>query len=77
MGLHRRPDRGSGSPRELQTASPPPRQYSMGKSFAGTPSGLGWACKPQLLLHIDDELVTWADGIGEMRRHFAAPFIHP
>ncbi len=130
------------SERELQTAGPPPQQYSMGKSFAGfapigpalvtadefpdpgdvglgclvngqkmqhgrtgdmifpipqlveflsgvlpllpgdliftgTPSGIGWARTPPLLLQIGDELVTWADGIGEMRHHFVAPLINP
>jgi 2-keto-4-pentenoate hydratase/2-oxohepta-3-ene-1,7-dioic acid hydratase in catechol pathway len=130
------------SERELQTAGPPPQQFSMGKSFTGfapigpalvtadefpdpgdialgclvngqkmqqgrtgdmiftipqlveflsgvlpllpgdliftgTPSGIGWARKPPLVLQIGDELVTWVDGIGEMRHHFVAPFIHP
>jgi 2-keto-4-pentenoate hydratase/2-oxohepta-3-ene-1,7-dioic acid hydratase in catechol pathway len=45
--------------------------------FTGTPSGIGWARKPPLLLQVGDELVTWADGIGEMRHHFVAPSIHP
>jgi 2-keto-4-pentenoate hydratase/2-oxohepta-3-ene-1,7-dioic acid hydratase in catechol pathway len=130
------------SERELQTAGPPPQQYSMGKSFAGfapigpalvtadefpdpgdvalgclvngqkmqhgrsgdmifpipqlveflsgvlpllpgdviftgTPSGIGWARKPPLVLQVGDELVTWADGIGEMRHSFVAPLIDP
>jgi len=40
-------------------------------------SGIGWARKPPLLLQIGDELVTWADGIGEMRHSFVAPLIDP
>jgi 2-keto-4-pentenoate hydratase/2-oxohepta-3-ene-1,7-dioic acid hydratase in catechol pathway len=41
--------------------------------FTGTPSGIGWARKPPELLRIGDELVTWVEGIGEMRHHFIAP----
>ena len=37
----------------------------------------GWARKPPLLLQVGDELVTWADGIGEMRHSFVAPLIDP
>jgi 2-keto-4-pentenoate hydratase/2-oxohepta-3-ene-1,7-dioic acid hydratase in catechol pathway len=45
--------------------------------FTGMPSGIGWARKPPLLLQVGDELVTWADGIGEMRHYFVAPLINP
>jgi 2-keto-4-pentenoate hydratase/2-oxohepta-3-ene-1,7-dioic acid hydratase in catechol pathway len=41
--------------------------------FTGTPSGVGWARTPRLLLQVGDELLTWVEGIGEMRHHF----IHP
>jgi 2-keto-4-pentenoate hydratase/2-oxohepta-3-ene-1,7-dioic acid hydratase in catechol pathway len=45
--------------------------------FTGTPAGIGWARKPPVLLQAGDELVTWADGIGEMRHHFVTAFQHP
>lgn len=38
--------------------------------FTGTPSGIGWAQKPQRFIGPDDELVSWAEGIGEMRHRF-------
>lgn len=38
--------------------------------FTGTPSGIGWAQKPQRFIGPDDELVSWAAGIGEMRHRF-------
>jgi 2-keto-4-pentenoate hydratase/2-oxohepta-3-ene-1,7-dioic acid hydratase in catechol pathway len=41
--------------------------------FTGTPSGVGWARRPPELLHVGDELVTWVEGIGEMRHQFVAP----
>ena len=41
--------------------------------FTGTPSGIGWARKPPELLQVGDELVTWIEGIGEMRHRFVAP----
>ena len=41
--------------------------------FTGTPSGIGWARKPPQLLEPGDELVTWVEGIGEMRHQFLAP----
>ncbi len=41
--------------------------------FTGTPSGIGWARKPPELLQVGDELVTWIEGIGEMRHQFVAP----
>jgi 2-keto-4-pentenoate hydratase/2-oxohepta-3-ene-1,7-dioic acid hydratase in catechol pathway len=40
--------------------------------FTGTPSGVGWTRDPKLLIGPDDELVTRADGIGEMRHTFRA-----
>ncbi|WP_214370655.1 fumarylacetoacetate hydrolase family protein [Pseudonocardia sp. H11422] len=40
--------------------------------FTGTPSGIGWARRPKRLLTPGDELVTYAEGIGEMRHHFVA-----
>lgn len=38
--------------------------------FTGTPSGVGWTREPRLLIGADDELVTSAEGIGEMRHTF-------
>ena len=38
--------------------------------FTGTPSGVGWTREPKLLIGPDDELVTTAEGIGEMRHTF-------
>lgn len=38
--------------------------------FTGTPSGVGWTREPKLLIGADDELVTTAEGIGEMRHTF-------
>ena len=38
--------------------------------FTGTPAGIGWTRQPQRLLRASDELVTWAEGIGEMRHRF-------
>jgi 2-keto-4-pentenoate hydratase/2-oxohepta-3-ene-1,7-dioic acid hydratase in catechol pathway len=38
--------------------------------FTGTPSGVGWSRNPKLLIAADDELVTRAEGIGEMRHTF-------
>lgn len=40
--------------------------------FTGTPSGTGWARDPKLLIGANDELVTVAEGIGEMRHTFRA-----
>jgi 2-keto-4-pentenoate hydratase/2-oxohepta-3-ene-1,7-dioic acid hydratase in catechol pathway len=40
--------------------------------FTGTPSGIGWALNPQRFITPADELVTWAEGIGEMRHRFVA-----
>jgi 2-keto-4-pentenoate hydratase/2-oxohepta-3-ene-1,7-dioic acid hydratase in catechol pathway len=40
--------------------------------FTGTPAGIGWGRTPKRLLTPGDELVTFADGIGEMRNHFVA-----
>lgn len=38
--------------------------------FTGTPSGVGWTRDPKLLIGPDDELVTTAEGIGQMRHTF-------
>ncbi|EHI10433.1 fumarylacetoacetate hydrolase family protein [Mycolicibacterium thermoresistibile] len=38
--------------------------------FTGTPSGIGWARTPKRFIDSDDELVTRAEGIGEMRHRF-------
>jgi len=38
--------------------------------FTGTPGGIGWTREPKRLISTDDELVSTADGIGEMRHHF-------
>lgn len=36
--------------------------------FTGTPSGVGVARNPQRFLVAGDEVVTWAEGIGELRQ---------
>jgi 2-keto-4-pentenoate hydratase/2-oxohepta-3-ene-1,7-dioic acid hydratase in catechol pathway len=38
--------------------------------FTGTPSGTGWSREPKLLIGPADELVTSAEGIGQMRHTF-------
>ncbi|MET9685406.1 fumarylacetoacetate hydrolase family protein [Streptomyces coeruleorubidus] len=38
--------------------------------FTGTPSGVGWGRRPQRYLQPADELVSRAEGIGEMRHRF-------
>ncbi|RBQ17912.1 fumarylacetoacetate hydrolase [Spongiactinospora rosea] len=38
--------------------------------FTGTPSGVGQSRTPARFLASGDELVTWVDGIGEMRHTF-------
>ncbi|AWK70380.1 fumarylacetoacetate hydrolase [Rhodococcus oxybenzonivorans] len=40
--------------------------------FTGTPSGIGFTRDPKRLIGVDDELVSRADTIGEMRHRFAA-----
>ena len=40
--------------------------------FTGTPAGIGFTRTPKRLLQVGDELVTWVDGIGEMRHRFIA-----
>lgn len=40
--------------------------------FTGTPSGIGWARKPQRFLTAADELITTVEGIGQMRNTFLA-----
>jgi 2-keto-4-pentenoate hydratase/2-oxohepta-3-ene-1,7-dioic acid hydratase in catechol pathway len=41
--------------------------------FTGTPSGVGLGRTPQRFMQPDDELVTWIEGIGEMRHRLVAP----
>ena len=38
--------------------------------FTGTPEGVGMGRDPQLWLRPGDELVTWIEGIGELRQTF-------
>lgn len=38
--------------------------------FTGTPSGIGWAREPKVLLKPGDELVTTIENIGSMRNRF-------
>lgn len=38
--------------------------------FTGTPSGVGMGRDPQVWLQPGDELVTWIEGIGELRQSF-------
>ena len=40
--------------------------------FTGTPAGVGMGRDPQRWLSPGDELVTWIEGIGEMRHRFVA-----
>jgi 2,4-didehydro-3-deoxy-L-rhamnonate hydrolase len=40
--------------------------------FTGTPSGVGWARKPQRFIQPGEVLTTVAEGIGEMRNRFVA-----
>jgi 2-keto-4-pentenoate hydratase/2-oxohepta-3-ene-1,7-dioic acid hydratase in catechol pathway len=40
--------------------------------FTGTPAGVGMGRKPQVWLEPGDELVTWIEGIGELRQSFVA-----
>ncbi len=40
--------------------------------FTGTPAGVGMGRSPQRWLAAGDELVTWVEGIGEMRHRFVA-----
>jgi 2-keto-4-pentenoate hydratase/2-oxohepta-3-ene-1,7-dioic acid hydratase in catechol pathway len=40
--------------------------------FTGTPSGVGMGRNPQRFLAPADELVTWIEGVGEMRHRFVA-----
>lgn len=41
--------------------------------FTGTPAGVGHARTPQQYLLPGDELVSWVEGIGEMRHTFTGP----
>ncbi|WPB90705.1 fumarylacetoacetate hydrolase family protein [Streptomyces malaysiensis] len=38
--------------------------------FTGTPSGVGMGMTPPQYLKAGDELISWCEGIGEMRHHF-------
>jgi 2-keto-4-pentenoate hydratase/2-oxohepta-3-ene-1,7-dioic acid hydratase in catechol pathway len=40
--------------------------------FTGTPAGVGLGRDPQIWLQEGDELVSWVDGIGELRQRFVA-----
>lgn len=40
--------------------------------FTGTPAGVGMGRDPQVWLRPGDELVTWIEGIGELRQSFVA-----
>lgn len=40
--------------------------------FTGTPSGVGFTRRPQVLLKPGDELTTYVESIGEMRHTFSA-----
>ena len=40
--------------------------------FTGTPAGIGFTRDPKRLIGVDDELVSRAEGIGEMRHRFEA-----
>jgi 2-keto-4-pentenoate hydratase/2-oxohepta-3-ene-1,7-dioic acid hydratase in catechol pathway len=40
--------------------------------FTGTPSGIGWARDPKVLLQPGDELVTTIQTVGSMRNRFVA-----
>ena len=40
--------------------------------FTGTPAGIGLTRDPKRLIGVDDELVSRAEGIGEMRHRFVA-----
>jgi len=39
--------------------------------FTGTPAGIGFTREPKRLIGVEDELVSTADGIGQMRHRFA------
>jgi 2,4-diketo-3-deoxy-L-fuconate hydrolase len=41
--------------------------------FTGTPAGVGLGRTPQRFLASGDELVSYVDGIGELRQRFVAP----
>jgi 2-keto-4-pentenoate hydratase/2-oxohepta-3-ene-1,7-dioic acid hydratase in catechol pathway len=40
--------------------------------FTGTPSGVGAGRTPPRFLGSSDELVSWVEGVGELRTRFAA-----
>jgi len=41
--------------------------------FTGTPSGVGAGRSPEVFLQPGDELVSWVEGIGEMRHRIDGP----
>lgn len=41
--------------------------------FTGTPAGVGMGQSPATYLRPGDELITWADGIGEIRQRLLEP----
>ncbi|HTC80829.1 MAG TPA: fumarylacetoacetate hydrolase family protein, partial [Acidimicrobiia bacterium] len=41
--------------------------------FTGTPAGVGAARNPKRFLAPGEELVSWIEGIGEMRHRLVAP----
>jgi len=44
--------------------------------FTGTPGGVGGARTPPVFLQAGDELVTWVEGVGEIRQTFATGAPH-
>lgn len=40
--------------------------------FTGTPAGVGLGREPQRFLHAGENLVSWIEGIGELRQRFVA-----
>jgi 2-keto-4-pentenoate hydratase/2-oxohepta-3-ene-1,7-dioic acid hydratase in catechol pathway len=40
--------------------------------FTGTPAGVGLGRDPQVWLQAGDELVSWVDGVGEIRQTFVS-----
>jgi 2-keto-4-pentenoate hydratase/2-oxohepta-3-ene-1,7-dioic acid hydratase in catechol pathway len=45
--------------------------------FTGTPSGVGVARTPQKFLAPGDVLVSWVEGVGELRNPMLATFVGP
>jgi 2-keto-4-pentenoate hydratase/2-oxohepta-3-ene-1,7-dioic acid hydratase in catechol pathway len=38
--------------------------------FTGTPAGVGMGRDPQRWLAVGERLVSWVEGVGEIRQHF-------